>query len=203
MPAGLLLSGPPGTGKTMLAKAMANEAGVPLLYASGSEFEEMFVGVGAKRVRDLFAEARAKAPCIIFVDELDAIGGRRISTVSEAPNSTLNQLLTEMDGFRGSEGILVIAATNRPDHLDAALTRPGRFDKKVQVPLPDVFGRAAILRNYLRKVQLAEPVDAMVLARSTVGFTLPGCVRFRLQQQERGRRCAASGCHKRCHRQGH
>ncbi|KAI0709201.1 ATP-dependent metallopeptidase Hfl [Earliella scabrosa] len=171
LPKGVLLTGPPGTGKTMLARAVAGEAGVPFLFASGSEFDEMFVGVGAKRVRDLFATARKKQPAIIFIDELDAIGGKRSSRDQHYMKQTLNQLLVEMDGFLQNEGIIVIAATNFPDSLDPALVRPGRFDKHVAVPLPDVRGRVQILQHHMKNVTTAPEVDTMILARGTVGFS--------------------------------
>ncbi|KAH9901349.1 ATP-dependent metallopeptidase Hfl [Cubamyces lactineus] len=171
LPKGVLLTGPPGTGKTMLARAVAGEAGVPFLFASGSEFDEMFVGVGAKRVRELFATARKKQPAIIFIDELDAIGGKRSSRDQHYMKQTLNQLLVEMDGFLQNEGIIVIAATNFPDSLDPALVRPGRFDKHVAVPLPDVRGRVQILQHHMKNVTTAPEVDTMVLARGTVGFS--------------------------------
>ncbi|KAL7283363.1 hypothetical protein ACG7TL_002793 [Trametes sanguinea] len=171
LPKGVLLTGPPGTGKTMLARAVAGEAGVPFLFASGSEFDEMFVGVGAKRVRELFATARKKQPAIIFIDELDAIGGRRSSRDQHYMKQTLNQLLVEMDGFLQNEGIIVIAATNFPESLDPALVRPGRFDKHVAVPLPDVRGRVQILQHHMKNVTTALEVDPMILARGTVGFS--------------------------------
>ncbi|KAI0780974.1 ATP-dependent metallopeptidase Hfl [Trametes elegans] len=171
LPKGVLLTGPPGTGKTMLARAVAGEAGVPFLFASGSEFDEMFVGVGAKRVRELFAAARKKQPAIIFIDELDAIGGKRSSRDQHYMKQTLNQLLVEMDGFLQNEGIIVIAATNFPDTLDPALVRPGRFDKHVAVPLPDVRGRVQILQHHMKNVTTSPEVDTMILARGTVGFS--------------------------------
>ncbi|KAI0336498.1 ATP-dependent metallopeptidase Hfl [Cubamyces sp. BRFM 1775] len=171
LPKGVLLTGPPGTGKTMLARAVAGEAGVPFLFASGSEFDEMFVGVGAKRVRELFATARKKQPAIIFIDELDAIGGKRSNRDQHYMKQTLNQLLVEMDGFLQNEGIIVIAATNFPETLDPALVRPGRFDKHVAVPLPDVRGRVQILQHHMKNVTTAPEVDTMVLARGTVGFS--------------------------------
>ncbi|RDX56804.1 ATP-dependent metallopeptidase Hfl [Lentinus brumalis] len=171
LPKGVLLTGPPGTGKTMLARAVAGEAGVPFLFASGSEFDEMFVGVGAKRVRDLFATARKKQPAIIFIDELDAIGGKRSSRDQHYMKQTLNQLLVEMDGFLQNEGIIVIAATNFPESLDPALVRPGRFDKHVAVPLPDVRGRVQILQHHMKNVTTGPEVDTMILARGTVGFS--------------------------------
>jgi ATP-dependent metalloprotease len=171
LPKGVLLVGPPGTGKTLLARAVAGEAGVPFFYASGSEFDEMYVGVGAKRVRELFANARTKAPAIIFIDELDAIGGKRSSRDHAYAKQTLNQLLTELDGFDQGSGIIIIAATNFPESLDNALTRPGRFDRNVVVPLPDVRGRMAILKLKLAKMQLGTDVDISVLARGTPGFS--------------------------------
>ncbi|KAI0831270.1 ATP-dependent metallopeptidase Hfl [Trametes gibbosa] len=171
LPKGVLLTGPPGTGKTMLARAVAGEAGVPFLFASGSEFDEMFVGVGAKRVRELFTAARKKQPAIIFIDELDAIGGKRSSRDQHYMKQTLNQLLVEMDGFLQNEGIIVIAATNFPESLDPALVRPGRFDKHVAVPLPDVRGRVQILQHHMKNVTTSTEVDTMVLARGTVGFS--------------------------------
>merc|ERR1719352_685664 len=155
LPKGVLLAGPPGTGKTLLAKAVAGEAGVPFFYRAGSEFEEMFVGVGSKRVRQLFKAAKAKMPCIIFIDEIDAVGTSRKAFETQS-RKTLNQLLTEMDGFEQNEGIIVIAATNIPEQLDPALTRPGRFDRLVHVPNPDVGGRREILRHYLLHKPIAD-----------------------------------------------
>eukprot|EP00252_Welwitschia_mirabilis_P025770 TRINITY_DN8196_c0_g1_i1.p1 TRINITY_DN8196_c0_g1~~TRINITY_DN8196_c0_g1_i1.p1 ORF type:complete len:800 (-),score=192.72 TRINITY_DN8196_c0_g1_i1:591-2990(-) len=169
LPKGLLLTGAPGTGKTLLAKAVAGEAGVPFFYRAGSEFEEMFVGVGARRVRSLFQAAKKKAPCIVFIDEIDAIGSTRKQWEGHT-KKTLHQLLVEMDGFEQNEGILVIAATNLPEILDSALTRPGRFDKHVVVPTPDLRGRQEILELYLQHKPLAEDVDVKTLARSTTGF---------------------------------
>jgi len=171
LPKGILLTGLPGTGKTLLAKAVAGEAGVPFFYRSGSEFEEMFVGVGARRVRSLFAAAKKKSPCIIFIDEIDAVGGNRKSWGEHHNKKTLNQLLVEMDGFEENKGIIVIAATNLPETLDKALTRPGRFDRTVHVPLPDISGRKQILDLYLKNVPVAQDVDAEVIARTTVGFS--------------------------------
>ncbi|KAF8582330.1 ATP-dependent metallopeptidase Hfl [Ramaria rubella] len=166
LPKGVLLTGPPGTGKTMLARAVAGEAGVPFLFASGSEFDEMFVGIGAKRIRDLFATARKKQPSIIFIDELDAIGSKR-----SPKDQTLNQLLVELDGFQQTEGVIVIAATNFPQTLDQALVRPGRFDRKISVPLPDVKGRVQILKHHMQNVTTATDVDATIIARGTPGFS--------------------------------
>lgn len=171
LPKGVLLTGPPGTGKTMLAKAVAGEAGVPFLFASGSEFDEIFVGTGAKRVRELFAAARKKQPAIIFIDELDAIGSKRSAKDQHYMKQTLNQLLVELDGFKESEGVIVIGATNFPESLDQALVRPGRFDKKVVVPLPDVKGRAQILAHHMRDVLSDVAVDPVILARGTTGFS--------------------------------
>jgi cell division protease FtsH len=173
IPKGVLLVGPPGTGKTLLARAVAGEAKVPFFSLSGSEFVEMFVGVGAARVRDLFAQAEAKAPCIVFIDELDAIGKVRIQTPMgshEEREQTLNQLLAEMDGFDGRKGIIIMAATNRPEVLDPALLRPGRFDRQVLVDKPDVRGREEILRIHARTVKIADDVDLKVIAARTVGF---------------------------------
>ncbi|KAI9882662.1 MAG: hypothetical protein M1823_005588 [Watsoniomyces obsoletus] len=171
MPKGVLLVGPPGTGKTLLARAVAGEAGVPFFFMSGSEFDEVFVGVGAKRIRDLFTAARGKSPSIIFIDELDAIGGRRNERDGAYAKQTLNQLLTELDGFSQSSGVIVLAATNFPQLLDKALTRPGRFDRHVVVPLPDVRGRVAILKHHMKSVQIGTDVDAAVIARGTPGFS--------------------------------
>ena len=176
IPKGVLLVGPPGTGKTLLAKAIAGEAGVPFFSISGSEFIELFVGVGAARVRDLFQQAKQKAPCIVFIDELDALGKARSSGTSfgggnDEQEQTLNQLLTEMDGFEGNTGVIIIAATNRPEVLDLALRRPGRFDRQVMVDLPDKLGREAILRVHAKKVQLEEDVNLSTIAVRTPGFS--------------------------------
>jgi cell division protease FtsH len=174
IPKGVLMVGPPGTGKTLLAKAIAGEAKVPFFTISGSDFVEMFVGVGASRVRDMFDQAKKQAPCIIFIDELDAVGRHRGAGLGgghDEREQTLNQMLVEMDGFEGSEGIIVIAATNRPDVLDPALLRPGRFDRQVVVPLPDVRGRELILKVHMRKVPLGEDVKPSVIARGTPGFS--------------------------------
>lgn len=171
LPKGVLLTGPPGTGKTMLARAVAGEANVPVFYMSGSEFDELYVGVGAKRVRDLFAQARAKSPSIIFIDELDAVGGKRNARDPAYAKQTLNQLLTELDGFSPSTGVILIAATNYPEALDKALTRPGRFDRRVAVPLPDVRGRIEILKHHMKNVPIAADVDATNLARATSGMS--------------------------------
>jgi cell division protease FtsH len=174
IPSGVLLVGAPGTGKTLLAKAVAGEAGVPFFTISGSDFVEMFVGVGASRVRDLFEQAEKKKPCIIFIDEIDAVGRHRGAGLGgghDEREQTLNQLLVEMDGFKGKGGIIVIAATNRPDVLDPALLRPGRFDRQVVVPLPDVRGREQILKVHMRKVPLAEDANPMMIARGTPGFS--------------------------------
>ncbi|KAH9981299.1 ATP-dependent peptidase [Lactifluus volemus] len=171
LPKGVLLTGEPGTGKTMLARAVAGEAGVPFLFASGSEFDEMFVGVGAKRVRELFATARKKQPAIIFIDELDAVGGKRSARDQQYMKQTLNQLLVEMDGFLQDEGVIVIAATNFPESLDEALIRPGRFDRHIAVPLPDIRGRAQILVHHMKEIITGPDVDPMILARGTPGFS--------------------------------
>ena len=171
LPKGVLLVGPPGTGKTLLARAVAGEAGVPFFFMSGSEFDEVYVGVGAKRVRDLFNSARTKAPAIIFIDELDAIGGKRNERDAAYAKQTLNQLLTELDGFSQDTGVIIIAATNFPQLLDKALTRPGRFDRNVVVPLPDVRGRVAILNHHMKNVQTGPDVDSTALARQTIGFS--------------------------------
>jgi cell division protease FtsH len=174
IPKGVLLVGPPGTGKTLLARAVAGEANVPFFSISGSDFVEMFVGVGASRVRDLFEQGKKNAPCIIFIDEIDAVGRHRGAGLGgghDEREQTLNQLLVEMDGFESNEGVILIAATNRPDVLDPALLRPGRFDRRVVVPRPDVRGREEILRVHSRKIPLAEDVDLSVLARGTPGFS--------------------------------
>ena len=171
MPKGILLVGPPGTGKTMLAKAVAGEANVPFFSMSGSEFVEMFVGMGASKVRDLFKQAKEKAPCIVFIDEIDAIGGKRDSRIggNDEREQTLNQLLTEMAGFEGNSGVIILAATNRPESLDPALTRPGRFDRRVPVELPDLKGREAILRVHAKKVRTEPNIDYSAVARMASG----------------------------------
>ncbi len=174
IPKGVLLVGPPGTGKTLLAKAIAGEAGVPFFSISGSEFVEMFVGVGASRVRDLFKKAKENAPCLIFIDEIDAVGRQRgagIGGGNDEREQTLNQLLTEMDGFEGNTGIIIIAATNRPDVLDSALMRPGRFDRQVMVDAPDYAGRKEILEVHARNKKLAPEVSIDSIARRTPGFS--------------------------------
>uniref|UniRef100_A0A4W4ERS6 ATP-dependent zinc metalloprotease YME1L1 n=1 Tax=Electrophorus electricus TaxID=8005 RepID=A0A4W4ERS6_ELEEL len=172
LPKGILLVGPPGTGKTLLARAVAGEADVPFYYASGSEFDEMFVGVGASRIRNLFREAKANAPCVIFIDELDSVGGKRIeSPMHPYSRQTINQLLAEMDGFKPNEGVIIIGATNFPEALDNALIRPGRFDMQVTVPRPDVKGRTEILKWYLKKIKVDPDVQAEIIARGTVGFS--------------------------------
>jgi len=174
IPKGVLLVGPPGTGKTLLARAVAGEANVPFFSISGSDFVEMFVGVGASRVRDLFEQGKKNAPCIIFIDEIDAVGRHRGAGLGgghDEREQTLNQLLVEMDGFESNEGVILMAATNRPDVLDPALLRPGRFDRQVVVSRPDVRGREEILRVHTRKIPLGDDVDINVVARSTPGFT--------------------------------
>jgi cell division protease FtsH len=174
IPKGALMVGPPGTGKTLLGRAVAGEAGVPFFFISGSDFVEMFVGVGASRVRDMFEQAKKNAPCIIFIDEIDAVGRHRgagLGGGNDEREQTLNQLLVEMDGFDPNEGIIVIASTNRPDVLDPALLRPGRFDRQVVVPNPDIVGRERILRVHMRNVPLAADVDVKVIARGTPGFS--------------------------------
>jgi cell division protease FtsH len=174
IPKGALLVGSPGTGKTLLARAIAGEAGVPFFTISGSDFVEMFVGVGASRVRDMFDQAKKSAPCIVFIDEIDAVGRHRgagLGNGNDEREQTLNQLLVEMDGFEANEGIIIIAATNRPDVLDPALLRPGRFDRQVVVPRPDIDGREAILKVHMKKVPLAPDVDARIIARGTPGFS--------------------------------
>jgi len=176
IPKGVLLMGPPGTGKTLLARAIAGEAGVPFFSIAGSDFVEMFVGVGASRVRDLFEQGKKNAPCIIFIDEIDAVGRHRGAGMGgghDEREQTLNQLLVEMDGFESSEGVIIVAATNRPDVLDPAILRPGRFDRRIAVPRPDVTGREAIFRVHTRKVPLAVDVDIEVLARMTPGRAAP------------------------------
>src|SRR2546421_6420206 len=174
IPKGVLLMGPPGTGKTLLARAVAGEAHVPFFSISGSDFVEMFVGVGAARVRDLFQQAKAKAPCIVFIDELDAIGRQRgvhVGAVNDEREQTLNQLLVEMDGFAVNAGVIVLAATNRPDVLDRALLRPGRFDRQVVVDAPDIEGREAVLRIHIRGKPLADDVKLRRIAQATPGFS--------------------------------
>lgn len=174
IPKGALLVGPPGTGKTLIARAVAGEAGVPFFTISGSDFVEMFVGVGASRVRDMFEQGKKNAPCIIFIDEIDAVGRHRgagLGGGNDEREQTLNQLLVEMDGFEANEGVIILAATNRPDVLDPALLRPGRFDRQVTIPNPDVKGREKILKVHMKKVPLSSNVDAMVIARGTPGFS--------------------------------
>ncbi|MEC8137292.1 MAG: ATP-dependent zinc metalloprotease FtsH, partial [Pseudomonadota bacterium] len=174
IPKGVLLVGPPGTGKTLLARAIAGEANVPFFTISGSEFVEMFVGVGASRVRDMFEQAKKNAPCLLFIDEMDAVGrhsGAGLGGGNDEREQTLNQLLVEMDGFETNEGVILIAATNRPDVLDPALLRPGRFDRQVVVPNPDIRGRELILKVHLRKVPSAPDVEAKIIARGTPGFS--------------------------------
>jgi len=174
IPKGALLVGPPGTGKTLLAKAIAGEAEVPFFTISGSDFVEMFVGVGASRVRDMFEQAKKQSPCIVFIDEIDAMGRHRgagIGGGNDEREQTLNQLLVEMDGFEPNEGVILIAATNRPDVLDPALLRPGRFDRRIVVPRPDILGREQILKVHMRDVPLAKDVETSILARGTPGFS--------------------------------
>jgi cell division protease FtsH len=176
IPKGVLLTGPPGTGKTLLARAIAGEAGVPFFSISGSDFVEMFVGVGASRVRDLFVQGKKNAPCIIFIDEIDAVGRHRGAGLGgghDEREQTLNQLLVEMDGFESNEGVILISATNRPDVLDPALLRPGRFDRQVVVSLPDIKGREKILRVHMKRTPIASDVDPVVLAKGTPGFPEP------------------------------
>ncbi len=171
LPKGVLLVGPPGTGKTLLVRAVAGEAGVPFFHAAGSEFDEVLVGQGARRVRDLFKAAKERAPCVIFIDEIDSVGAKRTNSVLHPyVNQTINQLLSEMDGFHQNEGVIVLGATNRRDDLDQALLRPGRFDVEVVVPTPDFTGRKEILAHYLSKVK-SHGIDIDVLARGTTGFT--------------------------------
>jgi cell division protease FtsH len=185
MPKGVLLVGPPGTGKTMLAKAVAGEANVPFFSMSGSEFVEMFVGVGASKVRDLFAQAKEKAPCIVFIDEIDAIGEKRGAQIggNDEREQTLNQLLTEMDGFDDNSGVIILAATNRPDSLDPALLRPGRFDRRVPVELPDLKGREEILKVHAKKICRAPDIDLHTIARMAAGTLRRGAC----QHHQRGR----------------
>ena len=174
IPKGVLLVGPPGTGKTLLARAVAGEANVPFFTISGSDFVEMFVGVGASRVRDMFEQGKKSAPCIIFIDEIDAVGRHRgagLGGGNDEREQTLNQLLVEMDGFEANEGIIIVAATNRPDVLDPALLRPGRFDRQVQVPNPDIKGREKILKVHSKKVPLGPDVDLRIIARGSPGFS--------------------------------
>ena len=196
MPKGILLVGPPGTGKTMLAKAVAGEANVPFFSMSGSEFVEMFVGMGASKVRDLFNQAKEKAPCIVFIDEIDAIGQKRSGGQyggNDEREQTLNQLLTEMDGFEGNNGVIILAATNRPESLDPALTRPGRFDRRVPVELPDLKGREEILKVHARKIKAAEDVDFSKIARMASGASgaeLANIVNEALRAVRDGRRFA-------------
>ena len=196
MPKGILLVGPPGTGKTMLAKAVAGEANVPFFSMSGSEFVEMFVGMGASKVRDLFRQAKEKAPCIVFIDEIDAIGKKRDGQIggNDEREQTLNQLLTEMDGFEGNNGVIILAATNRPESLDPALTRPGRFDRRVPVELPDLKGREAILKVHAAKIRVSEDVDFLQVARMASGASgaeLANIVNeAALRAVRDGRRCA-------------
>merc|ERR1712232_626535 len=174
IPKGVLLTGPPGTGKTLMAKALAGESGVPFIQASAAEFIEMFVGVGASRVRDIFKQAKVNSPCIVFIDEIDAVGRQRGAGMgggNDEREQTLNQLLTEMDGFEGNSGIIIVAATNRPDVLDSALMRPGRFDRQVTVDRPDYAGRLQILNVHAKDKTLSKDVDLDKVARRTPGFT--------------------------------
>ena len=174
IPKGVLLVGPPGTGKTLLARAIAGEANVPFFTISGSDFVEMFVGVGASRVRDMFEQGKKNAPCLVFIDEIDAVGRHRgagLGGGNDEREQTLNQLLVEMDGFEANEGVILIAATNRPDVLDPALLRPGRFDRQVVVPNPDILGREKILKVHMRNVPAAPNVDPRTIARGTPGFS--------------------------------
>ncbi len=191
MPKGVLLIGPPGTGKTLLAKAVAGEAGVPFLYASGSQFDEIFVGMGSMRIRQMFESAKAKAPAIIFIDEIDAIGSQRNARDPQHARMSLNQLLSEMDGFAENSGVVVIAATNLPDTLDSALLRPGRFDRHVHVPLPDVLGRRQILEMYLEDCAISSEVDTNVLARGIPGFS--GAEIFKMVNQAKMHASASNG----------
>lgn len=170
-----MLNNRTGTGKTLLARAVAGEAGVPFFHASGSEFDEVLVGQGARRVRELFANAKAKAPCVVFIDEIDSVGGKRTNSFMHPyANQTINQLLSEMDGFRSNEGVIVLGATNRRDDLDEALLRPGRFDVEVRVRMPDLHGRKEILNFYLKKIKLAENIDVDALAKVTINFSGAG-----------------------------
>ena len=181
IPKGALLIGPPGTGKTLLAKAIAGEANVPFFTISGSDFVEMFVGVGASRVRDMFEQGKKNAPCIIFVDELDAVGrsrGAGLGGGNDEREQTLNQILVEMDGFETNEGVVIIAATNRPDVLDPALLRPGRFDRQVVVPLPDIVGREQILKIHAKKISLGPDVKLKTIAKRNTGIFRSGFGQF-------------------------
>lgn len=170
-PAGILMVGPPGTGKTLLAKAIAGESGVPFFATAGTEFSEMYVGVGASRVRDMFKKARESAPCILFIDEFDGIGQKRSSEGGDESVHTINQLLTELDGFEDNSGVIVIAATNRPNSLDSALTRPGRFDRILHLPLPNTSGRVEILQVHSRDKLIDPEIDFRRISRATAGFT--------------------------------